>query len=95
MKISETSISQPVFASMMILALVVFGMASYSWLGVSLFPDVDFPVVTVTVVYEGANPETVEKEVTDVIEEAVNTISGVKTLRSESTEGLSQIFIEF
>lgn len=79
----------------MILSLVVFGLASYSRMGVNLFPDVDFPIVTVTVPYEGADPETVETEVTDVIEEAVNTISGIKTLRSESTEGLGQIFIEF
>ncbi len=95
MKISETSIARPVLASMMILSLVVFGLASYSRMGVNLFPDVDFPIVTVTVPYEGADPETVETEVTDVIEEAVNTISGIKTLRSESTEGLGQIFIEF
>jgi len=94
-KISETSIARPVLASMMILSLVVFGLASYSRMGVNLFPDVDFPIVTVTVPYEGADPETVETEVTDVIEEAVNTISGIKTLRSESTEGLGQIFIEF
>ena len=95
MKIAEVSIARPVLASMMILALVVFGMASYRRMGVNLFPDVDFPVVTVTVPYEGADPETVETEVTDVIEEAVNTISGIKTLRSESTEGLAQVFIEF
>lgn len=95
MKIAETSIARPVFASMMILALVVFGLASYGTMGVNLFPDVDFPIVTVTVPFEGADPETVESEVTDKIEEAVNTISGIKTLRSESTEGLAQIFIEF
>jgi HAE1 family hydrophobic/amphiphilic exporter-1 len=95
MKIAETSIARPVLTSMSILSLVVFGAASYGFLGVDLFPDVDFPIVTVTVVYEGANPETVESEVTDPIEEAVNTISGVKTLRSESTEGLAQVFIEF
>ena len=80
---------------MMILALVVFGAVSYLRMGVDLFPDVDIPVVTVTVPYEGADPETVETEVTDVLEEAVNTISGIKTLRSESGEGLSQVFIEF
>ena len=89
MKIAEVSIARPVFASMMILALVVFGLTSYSTMGVDLFPDVDFPIVTVTVPYEGADPETVETEVTDVIEEAVNTISGIKTLRSrEHRRGL-------
>ncbi len=95
MKISEVSIARPVLASMMALALVVFGIASYGTMGVNLFPDVDFPVVTITVPFEGADPETVETEVTDPIEEIVNTISGIKTLRSESTEGLSQVFIEF
>ncbi len=95
MKIAETSIRRPVLASMLILALVVFGAVSYMRMGVDLFPDVDIPVVTVTVPYEGADPETVETEVTDVIEEAVNTISGIKTLRSESGEGISQVFIEF
>ena len=95
MKISEFCIRRPVFATMLISALVVFGLTSYRLIGVSLFPDVDFPIVTVTVMYEGADPETVETEVTDVIEEAVNTISGIKSLRSESAEGLAQVFIEF
>ena len=71
MKISEFCIRRPVFATMLISALVVFGLTSYRLIGVSLFPDVDFPIVTVTVMYEGADPETVETEVTDVIEEAV------------------------
>jgi HAE1 family hydrophobic/amphiphilic exporter-1 len=95
MKIAEVSIARPIFASMVIMALVVFGMVSYGTMGVDLFPDVDFPIVTVSVAYEGADPETVETEVTDVIEEAVNTISGIKTLRSESSEGFAQVFIEF
>ena len=80
---------------MLVTAMLVFGLTSYSSIGVSLFPDVDFPIVTVTVVYEGADPETVETEVTDVIEESVNTISGIKSLRSESAEGIAQVFIEF
>ena len=95
MKISEVAINRPVFASMVILALVVFGVTSYGTIGVDLYPEVEIPVVTVTVPYEGADPETVEIDVTDVIEESVNTISGIKTLRSESIEGLSQVFIEF
>ena len=95
MKISETCIQRPVFASMMILALVVFGLTAYRTIGVDLYPDVDIPIVTVTVPYTGADPETVETEVTDKIEEAVNTISGVKNLRSQSLEGLCQVFIEF
>ncbi|MHC4176984.1 MAG: efflux RND transporter permease subunit, partial [Planctomycetota bacterium] len=95
MKVSDFCIRRPVFTLMLISALVVFGATAYSSLGVSLFPDVDFPIVTITVVYEGADPESVETEVTDVIEEAVNTISGIKSLRSESAEGLAQVFVEF
>ncbi len=95
MKISNFCIRRPVFALMLISALVVFGLTAYSGLGLSFFPDVDFPIITITVVYQGAAPETVETNVTDVIEEAVNTISGIKSLRSESTEGLAQIFVEF
>ena len=95
MKISEVSINRPILTSMAVLALVVFGAVSYRTIGVNLFPDVEFPVVTVTVVYEGADPETVESEVVDKIEEAVNTISGIKSLRSESIEGIGQVFIEF
>ncbi|MEA1952404.1 MAG: efflux RND transporter permease subunit, partial [Planctomycetota bacterium] len=95
MKISEVSIMRPVLTCMAVLALVVFGIVSYRTIGVNLFPEVDFPVVTITVVYEGADPETIESEVVDKIEEAVNTISGIKSLRSESIEGLGQVFVEF
>jgi hydrophobic/amphiphilic exporter-1 (mainly G- bacteria), HAE1 family len=95
MKISETAISRPILASMVIGAMVVFGWVSYKRIGVDYFPNVDMPVVTVSVVYEGADPETVETDVVDVIEESVNTISGVKKLTSQSVEGLGQVFIEF
>ena len=95
MKIAEVSIARPVLASMVISALVVFGLVSYRMIGVNLFPDVDIPVVTVTVPYPGADPETVETDVVDVIEEAVNTIAGIKSLRSESIEGVGQVFVEF
>src|SRR5690606_24120869 len=64
-------------------------------LGVDLFPDVEFPYVAVTTTLEGASPDTMETEVSDVIEESVNTISGIKQLRSTSADGLSQVFIEF
>ncbi len=95
MNLSVGAIRRPVTTVMGAAALVVLGLIAVRRIPVSLFPDVDFPIVTVTVRYEGADPETVETDVTDVIEEAVNTISGVKTIRSESTEGLAQIFIEF
>src|SRR3990172_4855914 len=95
MWISNTSIRQPVFTTMVISALVVFGIVAYGGLGIDLFPKVDFPIVTVTSILPGADPETVETDVTEHLEEAINTISGVKTLRSTSTEGVSIVVVEF
>jgi HAE1 family hydrophobic/amphiphilic exporter-1 len=80
---------------MMIGALVVFGLLSYPRVGVDLFPSVEFPIVTVTVVYPGADPETMESEVADPIEEKLNTLSGIRVLRSANLEGVSQIVVEF
>ena len=95
MRISDTSIRRPVFAVMLIGALVTLGLISLGRLGIDLFPRVEFPYVAVTTVLEGATPKTVETEVSDVIEEHVNTISGIKTLKSVSSEGLSQVFVQF
>jgi hydrophobic/amphiphilic exporter-1 (mainly G- bacteria), HAE1 family len=95
MNLSEVAVRRPVLTWMIVLALFVFGMTSYQKISVSLFPDVDFPIVTVSVVFNGADPETMEREVSDRIEEGVNTINGIKSIRSESTEGIAQIFIEF
>lgn len=89
------SIRRPVFALMLNVALVVLGLVSLSRLNVDLNPDVEFPFVTVTTILEGASPETVETEVTDVLEEQINTIEGIRELSSVSSEGISQIFIEF
>jgi len=80
---------------MLIGALVVLGLISIGRIGVDLMPRVEFPFLAVTTVLEGATPRAVETEVTDVIEEYVNTISGIKTLKSISSEGLSQVFIAF
>ena len=82
MFLSNLSIKQPVFATMMMVALAVLGIVSYQQLNVDLFPDVDFPVVTVTTIYPGASPETVEREVTKKIEEAINTVEGVRHVES-------------
>ncbi len=95
MKLSETAIKRPVLTTMAFAALVVFGMIAYQTLGMALYPDVDMPVVTVTVVYEGASPRTVETEVTEVLEESLSTISGIKSMRSETSEGVAQVFLEF
>ncbi len=95
MFLSDLSIKQPVFATMMMAALAVLGLASYQQLNVDQFPEVEFPIVTVTTRYEGASPETVERDVTRKIEESINTVEGVKHVESTSQEGLSSIVIQF
>jgi HAE1 family hydrophobic/amphiphilic exporter-1 len=95
MFLSNLSIKYPVFATMMMAALAVLGIASYSQLKVDMFPKVEIPVVTVTTIYPGAGPETVEREVTKKIEEEINTVEGVKHIESISQEGLSNIVVEF
>ena len=95
MFLSNLSIKQPVFATMMMVALAVLGLNSYRALQVDLFPEVEFPVVTVTTRYAGASPETVERDVTKTIEEAVNTVEGVRHIESTSQEGLSNIVVQF
>src|SRR5215204_4091041 len=94
-KLAEICVRRPVFATMLILSLTVVGIFSYSSLGVDLFPKIDLPTITVTVVNPGASPREVETEVTDKVEAAVNTISGIDELRSTSVEGVSQVFITF
>jgi HAE1 family hydrophobic/amphiphilic exporter-1 len=80
---------------MIVLSLTVVGAFSFLSLGVDLFPKIDFPTITVTVVNPGASPEEVETEITQKVEEAVNTISGIDELRSTSVEGVSQVFVQF
>ncbi|MBI3370373.1 MAG: efflux RND transporter permease subunit [Betaproteobacteria bacterium] len=92
---TRISIQNPVFATMMMAALLVLGLFSYHRLPVEQFPDVSFPVVVVTTAFPGAAPENVEEEVTRKIEESVNTISGIKTLSSRSYEGVSVVIVEF
>jgi HAE1 family hydrophobic/amphiphilic exporter-1 len=88
-------VRRPVFASVIVLILSVVGLFSYFQLGLDRFPKVDFPVVTVTTIQPGAAPEEVESEITDKIEAAVNTISGIDELRSASAEGVSQVYVTF
>src|SRR4051812_36632906 len=88
-------VKRPVFATVLILSLTVIGAFSFTRLGVDRFPKVDFPTVLVTTVQPGAAPEQIETEITDKIEEGVNTISGIDELRSASSEGISQVIISF
>lgn len=95
MILSDVSIRRPVLATVMTATLLIFGLVSYRGLPLDALPDVDLPFVSVKVTLEGASPEEMEREVTRPLEEAVNTISGVKELRSRSTEETSQLFVEF
>lgn len=94
-KLAEICVKRPVFATVLILVLVVFGTFGYMRLGVDRFPEIDFPMVTVTTIQPGTAPEEIESDITDKIEEAVNTISGLDELRSVSTEGVSRVIIIF
>ncbi|MCX7173622.1 MAG: efflux RND transporter permease subunit [Proteobacteria bacterium] len=92
---TRISIGNPVFATMLMLAFIVLGLFSWQRLRVDQFPDIEFPVVVVSTAYPGASPESVESDVTRKIEEAVNTINGIKSLYSRSYEGLSVVIVEF
>lgn len=92
---TRVSLKNPVFATMLMLALVVLGAFSYQRLQVDQFPNIDFPVVVVITEYPGASPEIVESEVTKKVEEGVNSIAGINALTSRSYEGQSVVIIEF
>ena len=95
MFLSDLSIKRPVLAAVMMLALVTLGVFSYRRLAVDMFPDVEIPVMSVVTIFPGAAPESVEREVSKPIEEAVNPIAGVKHVTSVSREGVSQVVVEF
>ncbi|MBP2561470.1 HAE1 family hydrophobic/amphiphilic exporter-1 [Neorhizobium galegae] len=95
MFLTRISVGHPVFATMMMVLLLVLGAFSYGRLGVDQFPNVDVPVVVVTTAYPGATPKTVETEVTKPIEEALNTISGLDEITSTSYEGRSVVVAQF
>src|ERR1051325_7243782 len=94
-KLAEICVRRPVFATVLVLSLVVVGYFAYLQLGVDRFPKVDFPTITITTALTGAAPEEIETDVTDKIEEAVNTISGIDQLQSTSSEGISQVIVQF
>ncbi len=94
-KLAEICVRRPVFTWVLVLSLVVLGLFAYPRLGVDRFPNIDFPYVTVSTVLVGAAPEEIETEITDKVEEAVNTISGIDQLVSISAEGVSQVIIGF
>lgn len=95
MSIWELCIRRPIFTVMLVSAPIVLGLAAYPKLGVDLFPNVDLPVVVVTTTLKGASVEEMETSVTKLVEEVVNTISGIDELRSTTKEGYSQVVIQF
>ena len=95
MRLPQISIQRPVLATMMSLALCLFGAISLTQLPIRELPDIDPPIINVTTVYPGANAAVVESEITERLEEAINNVTGIKTLSSESREQVSNITIEF
>ena len=95
MTLSDICIKRPVFTWVLVAIPVVLGLFSYGELGVDLFPDVDFPVCTVTTVLQGASVEEMETTVTKPIEGIINTVSGIDELRSTTTEGVSVVTVQF
>lgn len=95
MKIIEFSVKRPVFTTMISVAIIVLGLFAFMRLGVDLYPNIEFPFVTVQTTLRGASPEEIESSVTKTIEEAVNTVSGIEDLSSTSYEGLSMVMIKF
>lgn len=95
MSLSDISIRKPVFAWMLMAAMIIFGFLQMRKMGVSQMPDVDFPVVNISVTYEGAAPEVMELDVIDAIESAVLSVEGVKTITSTAKLGSANISVEF
>jgi len=91
----RTFITRPVFTGMLTLAVLVFGIQAYPRIGVDQFPEVEFPIVTVTTVLPGADPESIERNVSEPLEEALNTLSGLDTLRSVNVENVSMVIVRF
>jgi|GEM_PF-3100725 len=95
MFLSDISIKRPVFTTMVMLCLMMLGIIGGRSIGVDLFPDISFPVVSVVTVYKGAGPAEVERLVTKIVEEAVSSINGVDEVRSYSRDSYSTVVIQF
>ena len=95
MILSDTAIKRPVFTTMLVVSMLLFGYLGIRSMGIDQFPKIDFPYVTVTTILPGASPEITEADVTRPIEEQLNTIEGVKQITSTSALGVSQILVQF
>ena len=95
MNIASISINRPVLASVLSIIVILFGVIGFLFLGVREFPSVDPPIITVTTNYTGANPDVIESQITEPLEESINGISGIRTVTSTSSDGRSTIVVEF
>src|ERR671925_1116338 len=95
MSLSDLSIRNPVFAVMLSAAMIVFGYLGYTGMGISQFPEIDFPVVSISTYREAASPETMDFDVTDIIEDAVSGVEGIDYIQSQSLEGVSVVTAYF
>src|SRR3989338_3953684 len=95
MTLSDISIKKPVFAWVIMGALLIFGGISFMRMGISQMPDIDFPVVNISLAWEGAAPEVIETEVVDIVEESLMTIEGIKKVQSSSRFGQASVIVEF
>src|SRR5258708_21295318 len=95
MFLSDISIKRPVFATMMMVALVVLGVVSYKRLAIDEYPDITYPIVIVQVSYPGASPEVMMRDVSKPVEEALNTVQGIKEIGSTSLEGITIVRLMF
>ncbi len=95
MTLSELSINRPVLATVLVLVIIIFGVIGYTSLAVREYPNVDNPIITVTVGYPGANAEVIENQITEPLEQNINGIPGIRSLTSMSSQGFSRITVEF
>jgi len=95
MSLSSVSISRPVLATVMSIAIVIFGAIGYNYLGVREFPSIDPPIITVRTSYTGANAEIIESQITEPLEKSINGIAGIRSITSSSNLGTSNISVEF
>src|SRR5437660_9007905 len=95
MTLSDFSIKNPVFAVMLSAAMIVFGYLGWLELGISQFPEIDFPVVSITTYREAADPETMDFDVTDIIEDSVSGVEGIDYIQSQSLEGVAVTTVFF
>src|SRR5215208_4116505 len=95
MFLSDVSIKRPVFATMMMVALVVLGIISYDRLAIDEYPDITYPIVIAQTSYPGASPDVMMREVSKPIEEALNTVQGIKEISSSSSQGSSNVRVTF